>query len=263
MKRFPVYTLLIIMFLLPVIYGQLGSVRHQQSNCVNQIVHDAEILAHKQLDVNRDGVQDDVIIYGAGDLYVLVVANRLSAGCKVILNDWLTSRHLIDETKVVKVQQIELVDLTGDIQPELHVGLDLSAFAFRASEAVHAIYKLQNESMERVFVLSQCLQMSSFEFRTASDGTILIYLDEDRHCAGGSSSRNYAIYRWNAETSQFESLESGKIAKETPDPFWNALLEVCVLPPIAMIFALAIVGGLIVWQRSKKKHAKANTNSRI
>ncbi|HTP10915.1 MAG TPA: hypothetical protein VMP08_21825 [Anaerolineae bacterium] len=243
----PFVRLLLTVTLLSVLMSaeqaQWFSAQSPQSDCVEQVVQNAETLVHKQLDVNQDGIPDDVVIYGNGDLYLLVVANGSSLGCKVMLNDWLTSRQLInpDEKKVVKVQQVELVDLTGDDQPELHIWLDLSTFAFRESEAFHAIYKLQGRSLERVFVTSQCLQVSSFEFRTAPDGAQVIYWDEDYHCDPPSSSRDYAIYRWDANTSQFKRIESGKVAKETADTFWQAVLIV-----LMELAAILIVGILFV-----------------
>jgi hypothetical protein len=226
---------------MPAEQGRWFAAQSSQPNCVEQVVQNAEILVHKQLDVNQDGIPDDVVIYGDGDLYLLVVTNGSSLGCKVMLTDWLTSRQLIgpDEMKAVKVQQVELVDLTGDNQPELHVWLDLSTFAFRESEALHAIYKLQGESLERVFVISQCLQVSSFEFRTSPDGTRLIYLDEDYHCDPPSSSRDYAIYRWDANTSQFRRIESGEVAKVTVDTFWQSVLIVL------MEFAAILIVGIL------------------
>ena len=236
-------TMALLCVLMPAEQGRWFAAQSSQLDCVEQVVQNTEILVHKQLDVNQDGIPDDVVIYGDGDLYLLVIAKKSSPGCKVMLNDWLTSRQLVDpdEKKVVKVQQVELVDLTGDNQPELHIWLDLSTFAFRESEAFHAIYKLHGGSLERVFVSSQCLQMSSFEFRTAPDGAQLIYRDEDYHCDPPSSNRDYAIYRWDANTSQFKSIESGKVAKETADTFWPA-----VLIGLMKYSAMLIVGILLV-----------------
>ncbi len=240
-------TMILLSALMPAEQWRWFIAQSSQSDCVERVVQNAETLAHKQLDVNQDGILDDVVIYGDGDLYLLMVANGSSLGCKVMLNDRLTSRQLInpDEQKVVKVQQVELVDLTGDNQPELHIWLDLSAFAFRESEAFHAIYKLQGGSLERVFVTSQCLQVSSFEFRTAPDDAQLIYWDEDYHCDPPSSSRDYAIYRWDANTSQFKRIESGKVAKETPDTFWQSVLAV-LIEVVAVPAAGILLVGLVV-----------------
>ena len=241
-------TITLLPMLIPIEQRQQSWAQRTQSDCVKQIVQNAEIVAQKQLDVNQDGMQDDVIIYGSDDLYILVAINQSALGCEVILNDWLTSRLLNSgERKIVNVQQVELLDLTGDDQPELHIGLDLSTFTFRASEALHAIYKLQGESAERVFITSQCLQMSSFEFRTASDGAKLIYLDEDRRCVPPSYSREYEIYRWNAKASQFERVESGKVAKETADTFWQSALSVLLEIAVVLIAGILFAGLVILF----------------
>jgi hypothetical protein len=250
MKRPHVYiplTIILFLSVLPTAHGQplVVAVHSQHSNCVDRSVQDAEVLAHKQLDVNQDGVQDDVVIYGQGDLYILVAINQSSLGCKIVLNDYLTSSA--GEKARVTVQRVELVNLTGDKLPELHVGVDSSSPTFRASKAFHAIYKLQGESMERVFVTSQCLRMSSFDFRPASDGIKLIYVDEDRRCVAPSYSRDYEIYRWNAEASQFEQIESGQVAKETPDTFWQSALSVLLEIAAVFIAGILFVGLVIVF----------------
>jgi len=262
MKHFHRYTLVTIVSLLsvmPAAYGQLpvAAIHGQQSNCIDQIVQDAEVLAHKQLDVNHDGIQDDVVVYGQDELYVLVAINQPALNCKVILNDALTSRQVYAGTRrPVTVKQIELVDLTGDNQPELHIGLEGTYF-FRESGAFHAVYKLQGEDMKRIFVSDQCLPMSTFEFRTAPDGAELIYVDEDLRCVPPSSRRDYAIYRWNAENSQFEQIESGQVAKTSPDPLWDALISIYIMP-VAVVAGVVMLG-LVAWLVSKRKSAKANT----
>jgi hypothetical protein len=171
------------------------TIRHgQQSNCIAPMVQDAEVLAHKQLDLNQDGSLDDVVIYGNDELRVLVVANQPTLNCKVILNDRLTSRQIYNgERRPVTVTQIELVDLTGDGQPELHVGLEGTYF-FRQSGAFHSIYMLRGDAMERIFVSDSCLPMSSFEIRTTVNDVKTIYLDEDRRCDPPSSRRDYDLY---------------------------------------------------------------------
>jgi hypothetical protein len=223
-----------------------------RSSCVDQVVQDAEILRSEQLDVNQDGIKDDVVVYGQDNIYVLVVINQTTSDCKVILNDRLASRQLRSgDRRTAAIRQVELVDLTEDNRPELHVWLELRSDDYRTSDAFHKLYQLRDGTMKTVFVTSQCLEMSSFEFRTAPDGTKLIYLDEDRRCDLPSSSRNYEIYQWSTTKSQFERIESGQIAKSTPDPFWSALLVVYVLPVTAIIMGVVI--GLIIWLRSKKK----------
>ena len=156
--------------------------QRQQLDCIDQVVQDAEVLARRQLDFNQDGNPDDIVIYGHNELYVLVMVNQPTSNCELVLNDYLTSRQIfMGERRPVTVTDIELVDLTGDNQPELHIGLEGTYF-FRQSGLFHAIYKLQDRTMERIFVSDQCLPMSSFEIRTTSDGARIIYRDTDIVC---------------------------------------------------------------------------------
>jgi hypothetical protein len=224
----------------------------QQSNCIDPRVQGAEVLAHKQLDVNQDGSLDDVVIYGNDERRVLVVANQPTLNCKVILNDGLTSRQIYNgERRPVTVTQIELVDLTGDGQPELHVGLEGTYF-FRQSGAFHSIYMLRGDAMERIFVSDSCLPMSSFEIRVTSDGAKTIYLDEDRVCDPPSSRRDYDLYQWNTETARFKLIENGQVDKWTPDPFWDAVLSVFIIPVVIVIASVVMLGVAIVWYERKK-----------
>lgn len=231
---------------------QPASAHRQQLDCIDQVVQDVEVLAHKQLDVTQDGNPDDVIIYGHDELYVLVVVNQPTSNCEVILNDRLTSRQIYNgERRPVTVTDIELVDLTGDNQPELHIGLEGTYF-FRQSGLFHAIYKLQDRAMERIFVSDQCLPMSSFEIRTTSDGARIIYRDTDIVCDPPSYHRDYTIYRWDTKTMRFELVESGKIDKTSPDPFWDAFLSVVIVPVVIVIAGVLILAMSIIWHERKK-----------
>ena len=130
-------TFVLLTTLLPVRQKRSTFIYDGQSNCVHQTVQGADILADKQLDVNRDGIQDEVVIYGNDDLYALVVVNQSTSSCEIILNSRLTSRQTLSGRKTVAVQGIELVDLTGDDQPELHIWLDLNTSDFRGRQAFH------------------------------------------------------------------------------------------------------------------------------
>lgn len=227
----------------------------QQLNCIDLAVQDAEVLAHKRFDVNQDGTPDDVVIYGHDELYVLVVANQPASNCKVILNDRLTSRQIFrGERWPVTVTQVELTDLTGDNRPELHIGLEGTYF-FRQSGAFHAIYMLQDQAMERIFVSDQCLPMSSFEIRVAPDGTKVIYRDEDRRCDPPSIRRDYGLYQWDTEAARFKLIESGEIDKWAPNTFMDLVYGACIASPLVVVTTLLI--GAIVWMRRKRQLAKA------
>jgi len=252
--------ILLAIVLLSVLFSieqsQLAHANAQQPNCVDQTIRDVEILTHKRLDINQDGIEDDIIIYLRDDeLYILVAISEPTSGCKIVLNDYLVHSG----GRTVMVQRVELVDLTGDDQPDLHIWLDLSIPTFRGSYAFHTLYMLRDGTLKQIFVLSQCLQTSSFEFRTAPDGAKLIYLDEDRLCAPPSFRRDYEILRWDAKISQFESIESGQIAKTSPDPLLDSLISIYIIP-IVTIVAGAIVIGVVAWRASKRKSAKAKGN---
>ncbi len=224
----------------------------QQLNCIDRTVQDAEVLARKQLDVNQDGSLDDVVIYGNDELRVLVVINHPPLNCETILNDRLTSRKIYNgERRPVTVTQLELVHLTSNDQPELHIGLEGTYF-FRQSGAFHAIYMLQDHSMERIFVSDQCLPTSSFEIRVTLEGTRTIYRDEDPVCELPSSRRNYELYQWNTATARFKLIESGQVEKWSSDPFWGDVLSVLFFPVAIVIASVVILAMSIVWYENRK-----------
>jgi hypothetical protein len=78
--------------------------RGQHLNCIDRTVQDAEVLARKLLDINQDGNPDDVVIYGHDELYVLVVANKPTLDCEIILGDYLTSRQILYEVRDGRLQ---------------------------------------------------------------------------------------------------------------------------------------------------------------
>jgi hypothetical protein len=51
---------------------------------------------------------------------------------------------------------------------------------------------------------------------------------------------------------RFELVESGKIDKTSPDPFWDAFLSVFIIPVVIVIASVVIFAVSIVWYERKK-----------
>jgi hypothetical protein len=94
--------------------------------------------------------------------------------------------------------------------------------------------------------------MSSFEIRTIPDGAKIIYRDTDIVCDPPSFYRDYTIYRWDAKAARFELVESGKIDKWSPDPFWDAFLSVVIIPVVIVIASVLILAVSVIWRERKK-----------
>ena len=183
-----------------------------QQNCFDQLVKDAKTLIHEQLDVNQDGVQDDVMIYGNDDLYLLVTIDHSSQGCTIILNEYLTVLQLDSGGRVPLIQNIALVELTGDDNPELYISLRIEGDTPRLSRAFDIVYMRREGGLRRILLLDQCLAFSSFEFRSAANGARVIYRDSDTKCVTPfSDQRYYEILKWNED--RFEVVGSGTVTK--------------------------------------------------
>ncbi len=211
-----------------------------QKDCSGEIVRSEEILAERNLDVNQDGLADQVVLYGNDEVKVLIAIGLSSGRCEIVLNDPLTHRNLTTGRQTVAVKSIELVELTNDHSPELYIWLERygGGGSYRESFAVHAIYLRSEDLWKRALDIEQCLAFSSFEFRDAPNGTKSIYRDEDPICGSPwSSSRNYSIYEW--KSTGFERVESGKISKRVTYPP-NADL-VFVIPLVLLLVAALIV----------------------
>lgn len=214
-----------------------------QSQCVQSTIGNANVLAFKELDVDIDGRLDEVIVYGGEDLNLLIVSASGTDECKILLNEYLTSRKLINSSQIVTIRNIEIVEVTGDAQPEIHVWLEKSNGGFRQNVALHAIYSLKAGHWIEVLRLTQCLEFGSFEIREGQpEGPKIIYVDEDRHCEPPlSSSRTYTFMRWNG--SRFLPAETGTI--QIPFwqtvPTWVGLICLVVVPFVLIGIGLAFL----------------------
>jgi len=217
-----------------------------QSSCVEQAVGNAEIVAIRTADLDQDGNLDAIVIYvddieDGGLVHVLVALNQSSSQCKIVIDD---HPLFLLGGQGVNVREMEMVELTGDDSPELHIWLETSGGGSRQNVAYHAIYTLVSGNWQHALGdigITQCLVFSSFEFRDAPSGHAKdVYLDEDRLCnPPWSSHRNYSILRWNG--SKFVSIESGTIDISTTDPPW---VNVCCAAPLvgpAVVLTLVVI----------------------
>src|SRR5574341_2493586 len=93
---------------------------HQaQSQCVRSVIGTSEILMSKMFDADQDGNLDEAVVYAQDDIYILLVSNASDPACRVVLNEYLTFRSLVSEQQKVDVRNIELIEVTGDNQPEI------------------------------------------------------------------------------------------------------------------------------------------------
>lgn len=220
-----------------------------QSDCIEQVVKNTEVIANQALDVDQDGKLDQVVLYGKDQVDVLVILNRSPANCEVSLNEYLANLILGSPTawRTAKVRKIEMIELTGDNKPELYIWLETSGAGPRYEHSVHAIYRLVNGSWQKVLHISQCLAFSSFEFRDLPTGAAkYIYLDEDTSCQPPrSAQRTYTIMRWNG--SKFWPSESGTLAISTTNPpWWNAFCVTILIAPVVVV-----VLAVIHWKRKR------------
>lgn len=220
-----------------------------QSDCVKQIIGDAEIIANQMMDVNQDGTPDQIVFYinqQAGltydPIYVLIVSGHSATQCEVLLNEELTCSKLTSGRQNINVHVIEMIELTGDDEPELHIWIERSGGGPRMSVAYHAIFTLQEKHWQHVLGtkgIEQCLAFNTFEFRESpSGGAKDIYLDQDTHCEPPwLSERAWTIMRWDG--SRFIPVDSGVIDISTTDP---PLLNVCfVTIPICFVVVLVLI----------------------
>jgi hypothetical protein len=195
------------------------SLASAQSKCAKQIIGNGKVLGSQALDIDQDSNLDEVVVYDKdGDIYALVALDSSSAHCKVVLDKYFTSTKLTTGRQTAIVRAIELVELTGDDKPEVHVWLDQSGGGPRVSFATHAIYTSANGSWQEAARFGLCLAFNSFKFREVP-GRIAkdIYVDEDVHCEPPwSSQRTYTIMRWNG--SRIMPIESGTFDSLTTDP---------------------------------------------
>ncbi len=207
-----------------------------QSSCIQSTIGDSEILDNQSLDVDGNKTLDTIVIYAKDNIQLTVATDVGTANCKIALNEYLTDRKLIVGEQAVTIRDIELVELTGDHQPDIYVWLEKRNGGSRAEVALHAIYSLQNGIWQEALRGTQCLDASSFEIRTEQEGQPkILYFESDVTCDWPVSSRwHFTVMRWNG--SRFMPAETGTVEI----PFWRTMSwldVVCCLP-----FAIAGIG---------------------
>jgi hypothetical protein len=227
----------------------------RQSDCIEQVIGSAEIVTSRAVDIDQDGNLDQVVLYVNDDtarrddpIYILVILSQPLLHCEVVLNEYLVWSALTAGRQSINVREIEIVELTGDDKPELHIWLEKSGGGPRESVAYHSIFTMIDGIWQHALGdggITQCLAFSSFEFRDTPSGDAQdIYLDEDRLCdPPWSSHRTYSILRWNG--SKFKQIEGGTIDISTTDPPW---LNLCCITSLIASVATPI---LIIRLRKK------------
>lgn len=216
-----------------------------QSECVKQIIGNAEIVANQAIDVDQDGKQDQVVLYGKDYVDILVALNRSQEHCEVVLNERFTDLILTSPVawRTAKVRKIEMIELTGDDKPELHISLEKSGggAAPHYEYALHTIYTFKDGRWQEALNVGLCLAFNSFEFRDGPDeGVKDIYLDEDRDCdPPWSSQRTYTIMRWDG--SRFMPSESGTIEISTTSPSWMNMFCIISFVSIVVISGITVI----------------------
>ena len=127
-----------------------------QSRCIKEAVGDAEIIYRQTLDVNGDGRKDQVVLYGKDDVYVAVALDQPLELCELVLDKRLTALKLDKPTiwRNIMVRKIEVIELTGDNIPELHVWLDKTGAPSRYEHVVHSVYSFTSEVYRKFWLPS-------------------------------------------------------------------------------------------------------------
>ena len=220
-----------------------------QSECIKEAVGEAEIIFSQTLDVDGDGRKDQVVLYGKDNVYVIVALDRSSELCELALNKRLTALKLVNPItwRNVKARKIEMIELTGDDIPELHIWLEKTGAPSRYEHAVHSVYSFRNEGLQEILSTEQCLAFSNFEFRNGPNGNAKeVYIDTDSHCElPWSFQRTYTIMRWDG--TKFMPAENGTVTTFTTSSLRVSFL--CIAIPIGVV----IISTLIVIRLRKSK----------
>jgi hypothetical protein len=201
------------------------------------------------MDIDWDGDLELVILYVSEDksykpIHVMMIETD-SAQCMVVCDKQLTLTTLKDgERLATGIREIEVIELTGDVRPELHIWMGQR----RPGESVeyHAILTPVNDSWKHALGSTGITRSPArplFEFRDAPNEEAKdIYLESYYPLSGET---RYTIMRWDG--SRFMPVEGGVINVATT-PLW--LKAGC----IATLVVLAVIVTLIAtrWRRRKR-----------
>jgi hypothetical protein len=220
-----------------------------QSDCIEQVLGDAEIVTSREMDVDWDRDLELVILYVSDDksykpIHVMMIETD-SAQCMVVCDEQLTLTTLKDgERLATSIREIEVIELTGDVRPELHIWMDQR----RPGESVeyHAVLTSVNDSWKHALGSTGIARSPTrplFEFRDAPDGEAKdIYLESYYPLSGETRS---TIMRWDG--SKF-TPEEGEVIDVAATPPW--LKAGC----IATLVVPAVIVTWVVtrWRRRKR-----------
>jgi hypothetical protein len=220
-----------------------------QSDCIEQTLGDAKIITSREMDVDWDRDLELVILYVSEDksykpIHVMMIKTG-SAQCMVVCDKQLTLTTLKDgEQLATSIREIEVIELTGDVRPELHIWMD----QLRPGEPVeyHAILTPVNGSWKHALGSTGITRNPArplFEFRDAPNGESKdIYLESYYPL---SDETRYTIMRWDG--SKFMPVE-GDVINIAAEALW--LKAGC----IAMLVVLAGIVTLVAtrWRRRKR-----------
>lgn len=209
---------------------------------VNPVI--GRVYNARMFDVNNDGISEEVVIYTSdGDVFLEVFENPDTLPCTTIFDVKLDTLKLIDRRMTLSVIEVELIDVTGDDIPELHIGFEKQGGGRYASGTVHHLYETKN--WERIFISNTCLRSNVFEIRdVAASAMKEIYYENDIICDEVTGTRNYACFRWDG--TQFQMLEQGERNPALwEDPFSFGLLLnylfYCVVFPFGLFIWVSVI----------------------
>jgi hypothetical protein len=200
----------------------------------------------KNLDTNHDGDLEEVVVYtDDGDIFLQIFQDETDAFCHSIFNVELDTLNLLDRRMGLVVTDVELIDVTNDDLPEIHIGFETSGGGRYASAAVHHLYHWNGDTWERIYISRACLPFSTFEMvENPNSKTTQIFYQNDLICDTADGRRDYVLYEWDGE--KFQVVETG--IREIPiwqKPFEIVLCLCCLFP--------FILAGLVIWFFARNK----------
>lgn len=220
------------------------------ADCIRQVLGDAEVMAGQELNVDQDEELELVVLYisEAKDykpIRVLILETAFTE-CRAVGDEQLTLTALATGERLsTRIRTIEVIELTGDNQPELHIYLDQPGRDEDDAE-YHAILTPKDGEWKHVLGntgIAQNPSLNLFEYRDAPEGEAKdIYLKRYSYWTGET---RYIIMRWDG--SRFMPIEGDLIEVEKTPPLWAQCCCVGVLIIPAGLIALVLI------QRQKRK----------
>jgi hypothetical protein len=222
------------------------------ADCIRQVLGDAEVLANQELNVDQDEELELVVLYVSEainymPIRVLILETAFTE-CRAVGDKELTRTRLRTGERVpTYIRTIEVVELTGDNQPELHICLEQQGDRMGIEDVeYHAILTLKDGEWEHVLGntgITQNPSLNLFEYRDAPEGEAKdIYLERYSYWTG---ELRYVIMRWDG--SRFMPIEGDLIEVEKTMPLWVQ----CCCAGVFIVPAALLT--LVLVQRRKKK----------